>query len=240
MASALEDQQHQVNSAESSVVVIMDVVTRWNSTLLMIQRLLRLKIAIEMMFEELWQPDKQARKKLKPLILVESDWDLVEGAVRVLRLMESMTLIFSSTSKGLQPASIPLAGLKVQSDIVGKFRQALRRELKERFHLTDLIQTASVFHPTFNTPLGAFDKDRFSLTRQRLQKEFDDLISPGNISTQHPQPVRTPNDPGKEEDSPIHRFLKRQRIALGEAASEDTHQSKEIEHYFNRPMAASV
>ncbi|KAG0074970.1 Zinc finger BED domain-containing protein 1 [Linnemannia elongata] len=133
-----------------------------------------------------------------------------------------------------------LAGLKMQSDSVGKFRQALRRELKERFHLTDLIQTASVFHPTFNTPLGAFDKDRFSLTRQRLQQEFDDLISPGNISTQHPQPVRTSNDPGQEEDSPIHRFVKRQRIALGEAASEDTYPSEEIEHYFNRPMAASV
>ncbi|KAF9271054.1 hypothetical protein BGZ88_006929, partial [Linnemannia elongata] len=134
MASALDDQQQQVNSAEPSVVVIMDVVTRWNSTLLMTQRLLRLRISIEMVFEELLHSDKQARKKLKPLMLVESDWDLVEEAVRVLQLMESMTLIFSSTSKGLAASLYPwvasvrdeLAGLKVQSDIVGKFRQALR------------------------------------------------------------------------------------------------------------------
>lgn len=248
MASALEDQQHQVDSVEPSVVVIMDVVTRWNSTLLMAQRLLRLRIAIEMVFEDLLQSDKQARKKLKPLMLVESDWDLVEEAVHVLRLMETMTLVFSSTSKSLAASLYPwvasvrdeLAGLKVQSNIVAKFRQELRRELKERFHLTDLIQTTSVFHPTFNTLLGAFDKDRFLLTRQRLQQEFDDLISPRNSPTQHSQQARTSNNPGQEEDSAIHRFLKHQRIVLGEAASEDTCQNDEIERYFSRPMAAGV
>lgn len=72
-------------------------------------------------------------------------------------------------SKGLAASLYPwvasvrdeLAGLKMQSDIVGKFRQALRRELKERFHLTDLIQTASVFHPTFNTLLGLLTRIAF-------------------------------------------------------------------------------
>ncbi|KAF9325017.1 hypothetical protein BGZ91_002620 [Linnemannia elongata] len=94
--------------------------------------------------EELLQSDKQARKKLGPLRLVESDWDLVEEVVRVLRLM-SMNLIFSSTSKGLAANLYPwVASVRDELDIVGKFRQAVRRELKERFHLTDLIQTASV------------------------------------------------------------------------------------------------
>ncbi|KAG0062113.1 hypothetical protein BGZ90_003249 [Linnemannia elongata] len=74
----------------------------------------------------------------------ESDWDLVEEVVRVLRLM-SMNLIFSSTSKGLAANLYPwVASVRDELDIVGKFRQAVRRELKERFHLTDLIQTASV------------------------------------------------------------------------------------------------
>ncbi|KAG0268628.1 hypothetical protein BGZ96_006666, partial [Linnemannia gamsii] len=134
MASTLEDQQHQVDSTVPSVVVVMDVVTRWNSTLLMVRRLLRLRIAIEMVFEDLLQSDKQARKKLKPLMLVESDWDIVEEVVNVLRLMETMTLVFSSASKGLAASLYPwvasvrdeLAGFKVQSDMVAKFRQELR------------------------------------------------------------------------------------------------------------------
>lgn len=248
MASTLEDQQHQVDSTVPSVVVVMDVVTRWNSTLLMVRRLLRLRIAIEMVFEDLLQSDKQARKKLKPLMLVESDWDIVEEVVNVLRLMETMTLVFSSASKGLAASLYPwvasvrdeLAGFKVQSDMVAKFRQELRRELKERFHLTDLIQTASVFHPTFNTLLSAFDQNRFLLIRQRLQQEFDNLTKPGINPTQHSQQAQTSNNPGQDEDSAIHRFLKRQRIALGEAASEDTRQNDEIERYFSRPMAANV
>jgi hypothetical protein len=165
-------------------------------------------------------------------MLVESDWDLVEEAVHVLRLMETMTLVFSSTSKGLAASLYPwvasvrdeLAGLKVQSDIVAKFRQELRRELKERFHLTDLmIQTASVFHPTFNTLLGAFDKDRFLLTRQHLQQEFDGLISPGNSPTQPSQQAQTSSNPGQEEESAIQRF-----------------QNDGTERYFSRPMAADV
>ena len=118
----------------------------------MVQRLLRLRIAIEMVLEDLLQSDKQAGKKLKPLMLVESDWDIVEEEVHVLWFMGTMTLAISSASKGLAASHYPwvasvqdeLAGLKVQSDIVVKFRQELRHELKERFHLTDLIQTASV------------------------------------------------------------------------------------------------
>ncbi|KAF9149434.1 hypothetical protein BG015_008761 [Linnemannia schmuckeri] len=119
------------DSAVPSVVIVMDVVTRWNSTLLMAQRLLQLRIAIEMMFEDLLQSNKQARKKLKPLMLVESDWDFVKEAVHALRLMETITLVFSSKSKGLAASLYPwvasirdeLAGLKVHSDIVAKFRQ---------------------------------------------------------------------------------------------------------------------
>ncbi|OAQ27444.1 hypothetical protein K457DRAFT_33878 [Linnemannia elongata AG-77] len=130
----------------------------------------------------------------------------LQAKCNFIRVKLAMTGLAASLYPWVASVREELAGLKMQSDIVGKFRQALRRELKER---------------------------------QRLQQEFDDLISPGNISTQHPQPVRTSNDPGQEEDSPIHRFLKRQRIALGEAASEDTYPSEEIEHYFNRPMAQS-
>ncbi|KAG0283841.1 hypothetical protein BGZ98_006156, partial [Dissophora globulifera] len=47
LAQLLQQEQEQQDPAIPSLVVIMDVVTRWNSTLLMVEGLLQPRTAIE-------------------------------------------------------------------------------------------------------------------------------------------------------------------------------------------------
>lgn len=84
MAEVLEAQQQQIDPTACTVVVITDVVTRWNSTLYMLDRLLHLRMAIELCVDELGQMDKPSQEKLKALMLKQTDWDTIADLVKVL------------------------------------------------------------------------------------------------------------------------------------------------------------
>lgn len=58
MAAALEAQQQQIDPEACAVVVVTDVVTRWNSTLHMMDRLLHLRMTIDLFLDELGESDK--------------------------------------------------------------------------------------------------------------------------------------------------------------------------------------
>jgi len=247
MAAALVTQQEQLDASIEAVVIIMDVVTRWNSTLHMTRRLCRVRIAIEMVFEELSVSDKLVHEKLLPLMLKESEWDIVEELVKVLEQVENMTLIFSSASKGIAASLYPwvamvkdeLTGIKDLSELVGAFRQDLLQELNERHKWTDLILTASVFHPSFNIILRALDNDRFISTKQHVQEEYDRLIRPNDDPAQQIQNIPSTETP-QDQGSAIHRFLKRQRTVLGDVAQSNDRQDNEVERYFAHSLVDDV
>ncbi|KAG0250863.1 hypothetical protein BGZ95_007058, partial [Linnemannia exigua] len=75
----------------------------------------------------------------------------IEVTVQVLKLIEDITLVFSSASKGLAASLYPwIASIRdelvthtVKLDEVAKFQQELTHELKKQFQLTNLIQTSS-------------------------------------------------------------------------------------------------
>lgn len=163
MAAGLEAKQQQIDPEACAVVVVTDVVTRWNSTLYMMDRLLCLRMAIDLFLDELGESEKPIRDKLKPLMLKQIDWDIIAELVKVLRIIENMTLIFSSDSKGFAASLYPwvanvldeMTALKMPSNVLDRFRHDLKDELEERFKLTDTILTA--FVPSiFQSPSECF------------------------------------------------------------------------------------
>lgn len=149
-------------------------------------------------------------------MLKQIEWDIIAELVKVLRIIKNMTLIFSSESKGFAASLYPwvasvmdeLATLKMPSDVLDCFRHDLKDELEKRFELTDTILTASVFHPSFNLLLSVLDPDRFEKTKERVQAEYDHLVSQGEAPAQHLQRVAASADLGNEEGSAIHQLLK--------------------------------
>src|SRR5690554_4804758 len=80
MAQALQREQELINRDVPPVVVIIDVVTRWNSILLMLRRLLKLRMAIESLqfvVNPQQQEDKVAEEKLTKLRLKAWEWEQV-------------------------------------------------------------------------------------------------------------------------------------------------------------------
>ncbi|KAF9317676.1 hypothetical protein BG006_003316, partial [Podila minutissima] len=73
-------------------------------------------------------------------MLKQIDWDIIAELVKVLRIIENMTLIFSSESKGFAASLYPwvasvldeLTALKMPSNILDRFRHDLKDELEER------------------------------------------------------------------------------------------------------------
>lgn len=139
MAAALYRHQDELDSPLDSVMVVMDVVTRWNSTLLMIWRLVRLRNPIVLFFDEVQDKDKHVKEKLKPLMLSGAEWGIIEELVKVLELAEKMTLIFSSASKGLAASLYPwvvmiqdeLNMMELKSETADVFQRDLKQQLQE-------------------------------------------------------------------------------------------------------------
>ncbi|KAF8941415.1 hypothetical protein BGZ58_009498 [Dissophora ornata] len=127
MAEALDVEQQQTDPSARAVVVVMDVVTRWNSALHMMRRLLHLRVACD---------------KLGALRPKGPDRDIVEEMVKILVLIEDMPLIFSSASKGFAASLYPrvssvkdeLTRRTSQSKAVDAFRHELKLELERRVY----------------------------------------------------------------------------------------------------------
>ena len=114
MAQALQQEQESTNPQSPALVVIMDVITRWNSTLAMLRRLVQLRSPIEGCSTASGRRprSKAAAEKLQQLRLRGHEWTLVEEMIMVLKPFEEMTLIFSSSESGIAASIAPwVAGL---------------------------------------------------------------------------------------------------------------------------------
>ncbi|KAF9309458.1 hypothetical protein BG003_009725 [Podila horticola] len=78
-------------------------------------------------------------------MLKQIDWDIIAELVKVLRIIENMTLIFSSDSKGFAASLYPwvanvldeMTALKMPSNVLDRFRHDLKDELEERATVPD-------------------------------------------------------------------------------------------------------
>ncbi|KAG0363025.1 hypothetical protein BGZ54_008376 [Gamsiella multidivaricata] len=167
MAQALQQEQELINRDVPPVIVIMGVVIRWNSTLLMLQRLLKLKVTIESL---------QFTMRLKTW-----EWDQLEQLVSILQPFEDMTLVFSSTSSGLAayvaPRVVGLLNELEKEDIphfdaLNQFWLEFIAKMETRPLISDAYLLASALHPTFNTLWFLEDEERFKSIKGKLREEF--------------------------------------------------------------------
>jgi hypothetical protein len=194
MAQALREEQDFVDKDSTPVAVVLDVVTRWNSTLRMLQRLLRLRGPLEsliFMADEQLSVDKETISKLKGLRLTTTDWSQVEQLIDILKPFDDMTLVFSSADSGLVACVAPwvvglMASLETEdgweSELLTSFRQALAQEVKKRIVLTDDYLVASALHPSFNTLWFLDDEnersERYQTIKDRIRREYLDAAPP--------------------------------------------------------------
>lgn len=108
MAQALELEQTQLHM-EPVLTVIMDVPTRWNSTLAMLSWLVQLKCPIASVHTALFDmPDEGDHLEvMERLQLADNDWHHVDMIIENLTLFDETTLIFSSASHGLAASMLP-------------------------------------------------------------------------------------------------------------------------------------
>lgn len=91
------------------LTVIMDVPTRWNSTLVMLSQLVQLRCLITSVHTALFNmlDEGDHLEAMERLQLSDNEWNHVDMIIENLTLFDEMTLIFSSASQGLAASMLP-------------------------------------------------------------------------------------------------------------------------------------
>ena len=121
--------------------VKQDVITRWNSTYLMLARLMEIRQPLDEAMKEF--PDRPE------LRLEESVWVAISGLIRVLKLFHDATLLMSVENKvAISQVILMISSLRLElekiseeeegmSEEVQMLIRALNEEIQERFHLVE-------------------------------------------------------------------------------------------------------
>ena len=128
----------QKQLGESPLKLVQDVPTRWNSSFYMLERLLKLKLALHAVFQN------DVHKKFRDLIMDDRQWKLAEEFVDVMRPQETATSILGGqkyvTASLVLPVIVSVrdglaaAGESFSGAVAG-FRRHLADELTGKFCL---------------------------------------------------------------------------------------------------------
>lgn len=188
MMQALEEEQRKKTPGKDPLIVFMDVKTRWNSTLAMMERLFSLRSAMTGVYMTLVSSNYETENKetLESLNLKENEWSRVKNIIDILKIFSDATLIFSSANpQGLAAMVVPWISnismsldnhLASESQDLTDFRTALRAQLKKRMNASDILLKASFFHPSFNRLYRTIDRSRFTQVQTILRLEFDSYV----------------------------------------------------------------
>ena len=127
------------------VNLLQDVVTRWNSTYLMLQRFLKLQSVIrEILLDDEWKKKVDAN-------LTNAEWNLMEKVVKVLGVFYEATLRFSSSSACISEVIPTITSLLValspspgEDQGVVDFKSKLKSSIVDRLGGKEVIERYSV------------------------------------------------------------------------------------------------
>ena len=146
MSQFIFDKQMEAGTEKRKCLLLLqDVVTRWNSTYLMLQRFLLLQPVIRALLqEEDWQ------KKLD-VNLSNNDWNLMEKIVKILEVFFEATLRFSSSSACISEVIPTVTGLSVTLGVVDQedngvkdFKRKLKASLMSRLGEKEMLERYSL------------------------------------------------------------------------------------------------
>ena len=141
---ALHDHQRKMG-VNRPLSLIQDVATRWNSTFLMVERLLKLRVSI---YGVLYQDGIISSTDRAQFDLKDSVWKLLEDMLVVLEPFKEATEIFSSASKPtissvyvvLNNMLPRLEALELDSGAISELKKTLSKTLMKRFKVNSLGQ----------------------------------------------------------------------------------------------------
>ena len=182
-SDALKSRQKAEGTGYSRPVgLLQDVSTRWNSTFIMLERLLRLRIPL---YGVLHDRSIIKEKDAKALDLRDNDWTVAESLVEVLRPLQVATQAISGefypTLGQVYPIIFGLLRnhLKPREDdelpaSVEKLRQTIVQSLERRFHIGNentMILVATALHPA-QKRLKMFSQENRDNVRKYLKDEI--------------------------------------------------------------------
>ena len=146
--TALQKRQQQMSSdkdGNSTLQIVQDVKTRWNSVYYMIDRLLKLRLPISAVIAD----SAVTRRDHRNLDLQPSSWDLLEQLKAVLYPFQVATTYLSSEYNVSVSAMLPVVhGIvkNMQPDSgdlspIQAFKNIVTRELTQRWHLNEIDPT---------------------------------------------------------------------------------------------------
>ena len=149
--------------------LIQDVVTRWNSTLDMLERLMEQAPALHAAF---MKPSVKKAIDIKMLLSFEEQ-ELIEKVVKLLEPFKCATIILSSESEPTLPAAMPLLkkmeGLLIETEtdttVIKKMKKVTRENIRRRYERNQsenecmpVLPLASILHPRFKD-MNFLDED---------------------------------------------------------------------------------
>ncbi|GJJ67751.1 hypothetical protein EMPS_00097 [Entomortierella parvispora] len=200
MTQLLQGSQERLNPTSRALVVMMDVVTRWNSTLTMLERARHLLKSMEDVLQRLSDGDEAdpvAAAKLRERLPAPASWRRIDILIEILKPMFRTTQIFSSSENGTLATMAPwvmsiaaqLRGMEIEVGPMADFRDDLVIELENRVELTDTVIVASAFHPSFHNLWYIRDEDRVGLIKTKIRAECM------RLADREPVPEAAPSNP---------------------------------------------
>ncbi|XP_036327161.1 zinc finger BED domain-containing protein 1-like [Rhagoletis pomonella] len=154
--------QEQMRPNQTLLKLKMDVVTRWNSTLDMIERICLLQEPLEAALGILHNPVEN---------LSESEWKSLPDIIKVLKPFKQLTEEISSENKVI--VSIVLAATE---EIAKKLLSKVIMEFKMRFkncHRHPLLSKAALLDPRFKKLAFTFDLSSYESAKDALKTELE-------------------------------------------------------------------
>lgn len=179
-ATKLTDMQSQMN--RNVLKLINDVVTRWNSTYNMFQRLCEVQVPLEATLGVLHNPVE---------ILNESDWITLKSCCALLKPFEQVTKELSAEKNVCVSKIIPLieglklfiSGIEPSGDDALALKNSLLTGLQNRFsrlEYNSLLAKATFLDPRFKQK-GFSDSNAITKVRDGLQSEMSALFEKSRL-----------------------------------------------------------
>lgn len=230
-------QERQQNDRQP-LSVILDVATRWNSTLAMLRRLVDLREDLDHMS---FRMDDKNAARLRKLLPSDIEWQMINIMIKILDPFDSLTKIFSSSQYGLAALIGPriiglldnargeMRGMTHLSasihSVLQEFYQNLVQEVKNRIQSSKELAMITALHPSFNTLWFYSDSNFRESVIRLLRKEYNEIAPPvpaPTIST-----IRSTYD----DDPTIFSLFKRRRREVEDSEADERIVPNEVDTY---------
>lgn len=152
-------------SGPSPLKSVQDGPTRWNSSYYMLDRLLKLKLAVTAVL------DRSEKRDIRQLNLKDHQWELAIDIVRLLAPFEQVTDVLGGEKYVASSLLLPLvhklekkcnAGQEDESRAAFRFRKALARSLRQKFDVSSekSLVLSALLDPRFRSLKFLSDEDQ--------------------------------------------------------------------------------